>query len=361
MSAQSGTSEGDNSCLSGYQYPPGLIPPDVCTDMNRVLKRIDHTEEETLERAQNLTINPGTRLDQIRILGKLLLYDKNYSALRNSACTSCHSKDTGFTGPIARLNATTVSYPGSVRYRFGSRRPKSYAYSPYSQVMHLDPNSQQLYGGNFWDQRATGWKLQNPSSQQAQEPPVDPLELGFADSACVVYRLSQAPYLFLFKDVWGIDITAVKFPSNIEDLCSTPTQGPADPDFAGNVPLDDLSRSLVKTVFDQFAMSIAADEAGPDVSPFTSKFDYAITHPGQQVLSDDEQQGWELFDGKGKCNLCHLDSLTAFQSGQPMVSTQNVPETEPLFADFAAFNLGLPKNDDIPFLYESKPDKYGVT
>lgn len=360
MSAQSPSYAG-NSCLAGYSYPPGLIPPGVCDEMNQVLQNIDEVEQQTLKRAEALPINPGTRLPQIRILGKLLLYDKNYSALRNSACTSCHSSETGFTGPISKLNQTTVAYPASVRYRFTSRKPKSYSYSPYSQVVHLDPNSLQFYGGNFWDQRATGWKLQNPSSQQAQEPPVDALELGFPDSACVVYRLSQAPYLFLFKDVWGIDITAVKFPSDIEEICSTPVQGPSDPDFPGNVPLDELSRSLVKTVYDQFAMSIAANEAGPDVSPFTSKFDHAITHPNQQVLSADEQEGWELFDGKGKCNLCHLDSLTAFQKGQPIISTQEVSETEPLFTDVAAFNLGLPKNDDIPYLYEDKADKYGVT
>jgi len=359
ISAQMETSSG-NSCLSGYPYPAGLIPASVCTQMNEVLQQIDEAEQATLKKARALSIEPGTRLPQIRILGKLLLYDKNYSALRNEACTSCHSKETGFTGPISVLNQTTVSYPGSVRYRFGSRKPKSYAYSPYSQIFHLDPNSQQFYGGNFWDQRATAWKLQNSSSQQAQEPPVDPLELGFPDSACVAYRLSQAPYLFLFKAVWGVGITAIKFPWNIEEICSTPTQGPPDPDFAGNVPLDELSRSLVKTVFDQFAMSIAANEAGPDVSPFTSKFDYAITHPNQQVLTADEEEGWELFDGKGKCNLCHLDSLTAFQRGRPEISTDQVPETEPLFTDFTAFNLGLPKNDDIPYLYEDKADKYGV-
>ncbi len=185
ISAQDGN--GRNSCLSGYSYPAGLIPADMCADMDRELKHIDDVEEDTLKTAQSLPIEPGTRLAQIRILGKLLLYDKRYSVLRNEACTSCHSKDTGFTGPISTLNNTTVSYPGSVRYRFGSRKPKSYAYSPYSQIVHLDPNSQQFYGGNFWDQRATGWKLQNPSSQQAQEPPVDALELGFPGfSMCCV-------------------------------------------------------------------------------------------------------------------------------------------------------------------------------
>lgn len=360
MSAQTASST-SGSCLNGYPFPPNLIPADTCVQMDRVLEEIDQIEEQTLQSAESLPINPGTRLLQIRTLGKLFLYDKRYSANRNETCTSCHTTETGFTGPISELNKTTVGYPGSVRHRFGSRKPKSYAYSPYSQIFHLDPNSQQFYGGNFWDERATAWKLQNPSSQQAQEPPVDPLELGFSDSACVAYRLSQAPYLFLFKAVWGIGITAIKFPSNIEETCSTPTQGPTDPDFPGNVSLDELSRSLAKTVFDQFAMSITADEAGPDVSPFTSKFDFAVTHPNEQILTTDEQEGWELFDGKGKCNLCHLDSLTAFQSGQPQISIQEVPETEPLFTDFSAFNLGLPKNDDIPFLYENKPDKFGVT
>ncbi len=360
VSAQNSTA-GSESCLSGYSYPPGLIPSGVCEGMSRVLREIDAVEAATLKQAKALPINAGTRLKQIRTLGKLLLYDKNYSVERNTACVSCHTTETGFTGPLSELNQTTVSYPAAVRYRFASRKPKSYAYAPFLAVLHLDPGSKQLYGGNFWDQRAGGWKLQNPSSQQAQEPPVDALEMGLPDSACVVYRLSKAPYLFLFEDVWGIDIAAIRFPADIETTCSTPTQGPPDPDFAGNVPLDALSRSLVRTVYDQFGMSIAANEAGPDVSPFTSKFDYAITHPDQQILTADELRGWELFDGKGKCNLCHLDSLTAFQSGEPSISTRQVPETEPLFTDGASFNLGLPKNDDIPYLYEDKPDKYGVT
>ncbi len=360
VSAQTSTPS-ISSCLSGYPFPPNLIPANTCAQMDRVQEKLDNIEEQTLQHAKSLPIEPGTRLAQIRTLGKLLLYDKRYSVNKNEACTSCHTTDTGFTGPISELNQTTGSYPGSVRHRFGSRRPKSYAYSPYSMIFHLDPASEHFYGGNFWDQRATAWKLQNPSSQQAQEPPVDPLELGLSDSACVVYRLSQAPYLFLFKAVWGIGITAIKFPSNIEATCSTPTQGPADPDFPGNVALDELSRSLSKEVFDQFGMSVAADEAGPDVSPFTSKFDYAITHPNQQILTADEHEGWELFDGKGKCNLCHLDSLTAVQTGTPQIRTDQVPETEPLFTDFAAFNLGLPKNDDIPYLYEDKPDRFGVT
>jgi cytochrome c peroxidase len=359
VAAQTGSDNEQGTTVGPYRIPEH-IPENYQEELQAVLQKLDTTEQVTLQTARALPINLGTRLLQIRILGKLLLYDKNYSVERNTPCTLCHTEETGFTGPVSDLNANTVSYPGSVRYRFGSRRPRNYAYSPYSQVFHFDQGSQQFYGGIFWDQRATAWKLQNPSSQQAQEPPVDPLEMGFPDSACAVHRLTQAPYLFLFKAVWGISIEAIKWPPETEKICSIPTMGPPDPDLPGNVPLDPLSRSIEKTIYDQFAMSIAADEAGPDVSPFNSKFDYAITHPNTQVLSESELAGWRLFDGKGKCNLCHLDSLSAFQQGEPDVSVNEVPETEPLFTDFAAFNIGLPKNDDIPYLYESKPDKYGV-
>lgn len=359
VSAQTGPDPEKKVTVGPYRIPE-FIPPNYSAELAGVLARLEQVEKQTLEQARALPINPGTRLLQIRTLGKLLLYDKNYSVQRNTPCTLCHTPETGFTGPVSDLNATTVSYPGSVRYRFGSRKPKSYAYSPYSQVLHLDPGSKIFYGGNFWDQRASAWKLQNPSSQQAEEPPLDPLEMGFPDGACAVYRLSKAPYLFLFKAVWGSTIDAIKWPSDTEKICSTPTQGPPDPDFPGNVPLDKLSRSLEKAVYDQFGMSIAANEAGPDVSPFNSKFDYAITHPNKQVLTPNELAGWRLFDGKGKCNLCHLDSLSAVQHGEPDVSVDLVPETEPLFTDFAAFNIGLPKNDDIPYLYEDKPDQYGV-
>ena len=48
-------------------------------------------------------------------------------------------------------------------------------------------------------------------------------------------------------------------------------------------------------------------EASPEVSPFTSKFDYALANPDKSVLSPDESAGWNLFRGKAMCNTCHLD------------------------------------------------------
>ena len=107
-------------------------------------------------------------------------------------------------------------------------------------------------------------------------------------------------------------------------------------------------------------MSIAADEAGPDVSPFTSKFDYAIAHPDQQVLTAGEI-AWELFDGRG--NAIPGRSWQSYCLPEGHSRSDAGPSTGDgvIVYRFAAFNLGLPKNDDIPSWYENEPDKYGVT
>ena len=350
----------DNPCV-GYPYPAGVVPCNLDPKIDRVRQQIDQTEQQTLKRWESLPINSGTKVQQIRILGKLLLFDKNLSVRRNTACTFCHSTETGFTGPISEINRTIVTYPGSVRYRFAQRRPMSYAYAPYSPVFHFNKTQQAFYGGNFWDMSATGTKLQNPSAEQAQNPPVDPQEMGFPDSACVVHRISQARYKPLFEAVWTTDPSSIDWPSNIDSVCDQPIQGPTNPEDTGPVQLSKADRAFSNVIYDEMGLSITADEAGPDVSPFTSKFDYAIAHPDQQILSQEEQEGWDLFRGKGKCNLCHLDSTTAVQKGFPETTPDQVPDTEPLFSDFQAFNLGLPKNTHLPYYYESKPDSFGVT
>ncbi len=362
MQAQNGDNglgNEDNPC-QGYPYPKGVVPCNLVPQIEKVLSNINKIEQETLDYSKTIPIQSGTRIDQIRTLGKLLLYDRNLSVFRNEPCVICHTRDTGFTPPIPEINETTVAFPGSVRYRFANRKPMSYAYAPFAPVFHLDKMQQRFFGGNFWDMKATGWKLQNPNSEQAQYPPVDFDEMGFPDYACAVHRLSQAPYEPLFEAIFANNLKRIQFPSDIDQQCQ-PTTPPMIPTNPGPVTLSDEDRMLAKIAYDQMAMAIAADEAGPDVSPFTSKFDYAIAHPDQQVLTAQEQQGWQLFRGKGKCNLCHLDTTSAIQKDMPETSFAEFPESEPLFTDYEAFNLGLPRNTKIPYYYEDKPDKYGVT
>jgi cytochrome c peroxidase len=157
---------------------------------------IDRIEVQTIER---LATPPDNQVQQVELLGKLMLYDKQLSVNRNEACAFCHMPEVGFTGPVSELNRTTGSYPGSVRTRFSDRKPQTHAYAPLSPVLHYNPGQGDLVGGNFWDMRATGRRLGNPAAEQAQGPPTNPVEMGLPDIACAVYRASQRPYRALFE------------------------------------------------------------------------------------------------------------------------------------------------------------------
>ena len=163
--------------------PAADVNPSVLDqEIKRVEREVDSIEQQALAEWRALPINSSTRMNQVRVLGKILLFDKNLSVNKNEACSFCHMPDTDFTGPISILNKTTVSYPGSVRYRYGHRKPQSYTYAPFYPALLYNKTQQDFYGGNFWDLRATGYKLQNPAAEQAQDPPVDPNEMGLSDT-----------------------------------------------------------------------------------------------------------------------------------------------------------------------------------
>src|SRR5258706_7620633 len=97
-----------------YRYAPGLIPSGLAQEIRRVEGEVDQIEQQALAEWRALPINSSTRMKQVQVLGKLLLFDKNLSVNRNEACSFCHMPSTDFTGPISMLNQTTVAYPGSV-------------------------------------------------------------------------------------------------------------------------------------------------------------------------------------------------------------------------------------------------------
>src|SRR5882757_6776501 len=132
------------------------LSPAALLEIAQVEAEIDRIEAQALER---LSAPPDNQIQQIELLGKAMLYDKNLSVYRNEACAFCHMPETGFTGPVSELNRTTGAYPGSVRTRFSDRKPQSHAYAPLSPVLHYNPGQGDLVGGNFWDMRATGRRL----------------------------------------------------------------------------------------------------------------------------------------------------------------------------------------------------------
>ena len=225
---------------------------------------------------------PDNQVQQVELLGKLILYDKQLSVYRNEACTFCHMPETGFTGPVSELNRTKAAYPGSVRTRFSDSKPESHAYAPLSPVLHYNRGQGDLVGGNFWDMRATGRRLGNPAAEQAQGPPTNPVEMGLSDIACFVYRASQRPYRALFENVWGQQAFAITWPREVEQVCDRPGPPPASDPLP--VHLGPVDRGRAGTTYDQMAQSIAGYESSAEVTSFSSKFDIRLSLTGFVTL-----------------------------------------------------------------------------
>src|SRR5207245_7584561 len=321
----------------GAEESSTTLTPEALAEIAQVEAEIDGIEAGTLER---LAVPPDNQIQQIELLGKSMLYDKQLSVNRNEACAFCHMPEAGFTGPVSELNRTTGSYPGSVRTRFSERKPQSHAYAPLSPVLHYNPGRGDLVGGNFWDMRATGRRLGNPAAEQAEGPPTNPVEMGLPDIACAVYRASQRPYRPLFESVWGQQAFAIGWPGDVEQVCDRP--GPPTAGEPLPVHLGPIDRGRAGTTFDQMAQSIAGYEASAEVTSFTSKYDAVLAKKTQ--FTSQEQEGYDLFRGSAKCNTCH-------RTGGP--------GEDPLFTDFTASNIGTPANPRLPYYAENRPDALG--
>lgn len=231
-------------------------------------------------------------------LGEAIFVDEDLSVNFNQACTGCHDSETGFTGPDLAFNLEGGIYEGSVHDRFGGRKAPSSAYNVFAPVLSLTNN--RFVGGNFFDGRATGWRLGVPAADQAQGPFLNPVEQALADGSIVVERVCDSWYKVAFKWQWGVD------------ACK-------DSEFG----------------YDAVAFSITAYETSPASSRFTSKYDAYLQ--GEATLTAIEEQGLALFEGDARCFRCHdLDDEVAGVPG-------------PLFTDFTYHNLGIPRNLDNPF------------
>jgi cytochrome c peroxidase len=264
----------------------------------------------------------------IEELGALIFFDETLSIRQNQACASCHVPWVGWVGEDPEINLGGSVYEGSRQNRFGNRKPPSSAYASVSPVFFLDA-AQGFTGGNFWDGRATGWKLGNPAADQAQGPFLNPVEQALPDAACVVNRVCEGDYGDLFRQVWSGQNCAVKWPANTFGQCNSPT---------GSVKLSAGDRERVENAYNQIALSIAAFEGSKASNAFTAKVD--AVRAGAATFTPQEALGQSLFTatGKGKCAVCHRGSQTS---------------APPLFSDFGYDNLGVPKNPLNPFLLDN--------
>lgn len=272
-------------------------------------------------------------LTPVEELGKSIFFDLNLSINRNQSCATCHAPEVGWTGPDTAINAHGAVYEGSIPGRFGDRRPPASAYATLAPIFHYEKGL--WVGGNFWDGRATGYRLGNPAADQAQGPFLNPAEQALPDSACVVHRVCNATaYPVSFEEVWGDEACDIGWPSDIDTACATE---------GVTVMLSEEDRLASNAAYDQVALAIAAYEGSSEVNPYSSKWDLSKGN-GVVRLTKQEIRGFALFQGKGKCKKCHV--------------TQG---REPAFTDFTFDNLGLPKNPENP-VYARDPDfvDYGL-
>jgi cytochrome c peroxidase len=356
-------------------YPPGILPPNLNSELARVAAEVDFIEARAVARWKALTpptltnqppILANTGTEAIETLGELMNYDRNISPKRNVACASCHMPYVAFSGPIPSVNLTMIAYPGTEHFRAGKRTAQRYTYAPFFPVLQYNQTQGAFFGGNFWDSRATGYLLRNPDANQAQGPPVDTQEMGFPDTACIVFRLAHANYRPLFEEVWGKDSLNINFPPGTERICATPGGAAVFGSNTMPVKLSPEDRTQSNNAYDHWGQSLDAYEQSVQVSAFTSKFDAFLAN--KYTLTADEKEGYDLFRGKGNCNSCHLDGRSTAPTPPPPEGmapngedTGAIANTAPLFTCFGSANLGLPLNPRDAFYYQTTPDPYGFT
>jgi cytochrome c peroxidase len=332
-------------------------------DFIRVMSEEAGLEAQALAAAQSGTLDP---FHQVETLGKLEIFDPNLSVNNNLACSFCHDPAAGYGNGASILSVFTGgSNPGSVpitvhgaypNNRIAKRNPQSYVYSPYFPPLQYNTTQGDFYGGNFWDARATGFRLQNSAAEQGQDPPVDPEEMANPDTACVVWKLSLSKYKFFFEQVWGTGSLDIAWPADVAKVCSTPKGAAIFGTNATPLSLSASERTRANQAFDEFGQAIASYEISSSVSPFTSKFDAYLANSTTTPLSAQEQRGYDLFRGKAQCNTCHLDGRSNMATGTDTGAATNVA---PMFTDFTYNNLGLPRNVILPWYSEDTPDQFG--
>ncbi|WP_440948183.1 cytochrome-c peroxidase [Methanosarcina sp. T3] len=235
-------------------------------------------------------------------LGKKIFFDR-ISDPDSMSCADCHSPQYGFTGPIAGINIKGSVYRGAVPQRFGNRKPPSAAYATLSPIFHYDEDEGLFVGGNFWDGRATGEMLGNPAADQAMGPFLNPVEQNNPNKEAVLKQIATSKYAGLWESVWSEPISY-----------ATPEE--------------------IDMNYNRTALAIAAYENSSEVNQFSSKYD--AYQDGIVELTEEEEWGLELFNGKAMCSACHPSESGPYSD-------------HPLFTDFTYDNLGIPKNPDNPF------------
>ncbi len=240
-----------------------------------------------------VTVSQSMALTPLEELGELLYFDRTLSEPNGQACSDCHFPSASFVDPDSEFPVSQGVLP---QMRWGNRNSPMAAYAFLSPDFHFDPVEGLYVGGQFWDGRAAN------VVEQAKGPFLNPLEMNNPNKSTVIKDILKGPYSDFFAEVFCHDKKYIK--DNIDEA------------------------------YDFVAEAIGAFESTEMFAPFNSKYDYYLQ--GNDVLTDQEFRGFELYEGKAMCNACHPSEQGP--NGEP-----------PLFTDFTYDNLGAPKNLNNPF------------
>lgn len=255
-----------------------------------------------------LAANPPTLDSSMQKLGMHIYKDKNLSLNKNQSCQTCHHPLAGFADRSNYLHPfDKVVSVGSDGVSLGGRNAPSSAYAGYSPIRYSVANadgSVDYFGGMFWDGRMDGSVLGDPLAEQAQGPPLNPVEMAMGTDQAVLEVIKASPYYYLWPQVFKTDIAT---PSTVDD-------------------------------WNNFAKAVAAYERSKDVTKFTSKYDLA-----HDTFTAEEKNGEALFEHH--CATCHNTTTNGtFLNSKP---------PKPLFTTYGYANIGVPKN---PLLNLTSPD-----
>ncbi len=232
-------------------------------------------------------------------LGQALFSDTSLSTPAGQSCASCHSPDHSFVDP----DEDEPTSEGVIEGRYGNRNTPTLFYAAMSPVFHFSRAEALFIGGQFDDGRAEDLKI------QAQKPFFNPLEMNNSSPADLVGKVRVAPYVSLFRSVYGQDA------------------------------LDDPKAALMR-----ITDAISAFEKTVRFNPYASKYDRYME--GSTQFTDQERRGRDIFEreDKGNCAACH-----------PSRPSENGKQ-RPLFTDHTYDNLGVPRNPNNRFYVQ--PTEY---
>jgi cytochrome c peroxidase len=252
-----------------------LLTALLCGGFSPLLLAADETDQRQL---------------RLQDLGRALFFDVNLSQNRTQSCATCHDPARAFTdwrdsgvGAAASLGDDGKS--------LGDRQAPTLSYAALTPVFHQREDGSYA-GGQFWDGRAS------TLAEQAQGPPLNPIEMALPDKGAVVARLQENPnYAREFPALFGAEVFA-------------------DADAA--------LRALGE--------SVAAFENTEFFAPFDSKYDRYLR--GDYLPTEQETLGMTLFFSNqfANCNQCH--------------QLQTLPESQrENFTNYAYENIGTPVNE----------------